>query len=334
MSEGTLESRQAPAAARPEAGSSRVLLHDDFRRGFDSAETWHPLPRGPLPAGDGVVSAGDEGLLVLPTATHPVTGEPAFGVSLEPDDPAGGTADHIKWLAFPRRTASSGRPGFDIPRHGELVCAVELGGECFGVSGHPFGGAVADPDSDVRLAAADMITADFETDTVFDFALTNATVYAIYERLRSPGSTHASYSYAVPVGERSPDRFHRLEIRFGDAGRSVSWWVDGERVLEVDRIGTRALPRRHMILDHGGVEEEVALRQIICGVGTFTVLDGAGGDGRALVRVDSTEDYYYSVREGQPRPQRFVDERSESGNRLWGQGAVLRVRSVLVATVG
>ncbi|MFJ2018525.1 DUF6081 family protein [Streptomyces nodosus] len=320
-----------PAAATEHHGS-HVLFHDDFRGGFDTTSTWLPQSSGGLPAGDGIPTTSAAGLTVTPTGTNPVTGEPAFVATAAQDDPAGGTADHVKWLAFPQRTASTGLPGFDIPAKGSLTCSIAMSGQSYGVDRNPFGRAVTDPHSDVRLAAADMVAADFETNAVFDWSVTDTEIYAVYERLRAPGSDYAAYSYAVPVARRTPHRTNTFSVRIDRGGSRVTWLLDGRAVLSTDRIGYRVFDRADMLMDHGGTETPVKLRQITCGMGMFTVLDATGRDGRALVKVDATLDFYYSTRRGAPAPQPFVDERSLRGNRLWGQGEVLKVRSVDVST--
>jgi hypothetical protein len=321
-----------PASATGRQGSN-VLFHDDFGGGFDTTGTWLPQSSGGLPAGDGIPTTSAAGLTVTPTGTNPVTGEPAFVATAAQDDPAGGTADHVKWLAFPQRTASTGLPGFDIPVTGSLTCSITMSGQSHGVDGNPFGRAVADPHSDVRLAAADMVAADFETNAVFDWSVTDTEIYAVYERLRTPGSDYAAYSYAVPVARRTPRQTDTYQVRIDQGGSRVTWLLNGRAALSTDRIGYRVFDRTDMLMDHGGTERPVKLRQITCGMGMFTVLDATGQDGWALVKVDATPDFYYSTRRGAPAPQPFIDERSLPGDRLWGQGEVLEVHSVDVSTL-
>jgi hypothetical protein len=317
-------------AARADDGPT-VLLHDDFSAGFDSTR-WGVQSAGDLPSGDGVVSTSPAGLLVVPTGTNPVTGLPAFAATDAPDAPAGGTADHVKWLAFPLNIAPSGYPGFAVPATGSLNCAITMSATATGLDQQPFGAAVPQPQSDVRLAAADLVMADFESDAVFDISLTNTEIYAVYERLRAPGSSYAAYSYAIPVARRTPGELDALRVRVGEGGTRVSWFVNGREVLTTGHLGYRVFPRRFMLLDHGGTEQSVAPRQLTCGMGTFTVLDAAGADGRALVKLDSTPDFYYSTRLGAPVPQTFLDPQSLTANRIWGQGEILRVRSVDIST--
>ncbi|MFC4031623.1 DUF6081 family protein [Streptomyces polygonati] len=323
----------APAEAGPHP-SDRTLFHDDFRSGFDTTTTWLPQSSGGLPAGDGIPSTSGAGLTVVPTGTNPATGRPAFVATSAQDSAAGGTADHVKWLAFPQHIAGTGLPGFDVPATGSLTCSITMSGRSYGVDRQPFGPAVTDPHSDVRLAAADMVTADFETNAVFDWSVTDTRIYAVYERLRTPGSSYAAYSYAVPIARRTPGEQDAYAVRIDKGGTRVTWLLNGKAVMSTARIGYRVFDRADMLMDHGGTEQPVTLRQLTCGMGMFTVLDATGPDGRALVKLDSTPGFYYSTLRGQPRPQTFVDTASLASDRLWGQGEVLKVRSVDVTARG
>lgn len=305
-----------------------ALFHDDFRNGFDTVARWLLRPRGGLEHGDGTVRCSPEGLTVTPTGTDPLTGRPAFAVTYGQDCPEGGWNDHMKWVALTRHVARTGVPGFDVPGSGALTCTVTMSGERTGVDRHPFGAAVADPWADPRLGMVSMVTVDVETHMVFDFALTDTTVYALYERPPAPGRRYASFCYAIPVADRTPGQWHTCRIRVDQGGGRVTWLLDGRAVLATDRIGRRAFGRADMLLDHGGAEERVRLRQLACGLGMFTLLDGAGPDGRGLVRLDAAPGFYRSPRHDEPVPQSFVDERSLPARRLWGAGAVLRARAV------
>jgi hypothetical protein len=331
----------AESAHAATAEDGRVLFHDDFRGGFDTTRAWTLLPTPDpggtsLPAGDGITSTSAAGLHVRPSGTDRVTGQPAF-VSTTGQQTAGGggsDADHIKWLAYENVTSSAGLPGFDVPGTGALTCSATVSATATGVDRQPFGSAAPDPQSDPRLASASLIAADFGSNAIADLAVTNTEIYAVYERLRIPGSTWASYSYVVPVAPRTPRQRNTLQIRYDQGGRRVTWLVDGQTVLSTDRIGHRAFDRSFLVLDHGGTEEDVTVRQSICGLGTGDELDGASADGRGLVQLDSTPGYYYNPRTGAPTPQQFLDPESLPGNRLWGQGITLDAGAVDVRTNG
>lgn len=312
---------------------ARTVFHDNFRSGFDTENTWSLLPvdspAGALPEGDGIITTSRHGLTVVPTGTNPHTGLPAYAATTgQQSAGGGGSADHIKWLAFPQDVASSGQPGFDVPDTGALTCTTTMAAIGLGVNEQPFGDLVPSPNSDPRLTSGSMITADFETSAIADFSVTNTRIYAVYERLRQPGTTYAAYSYVIPVARRLPWERDTLQIRYDQGGTRVTWLINGRRVLSTDRIGSRAFDRRYLVIDHGGAEEPVDLRQVTCGIGTGTQMDGAGPDGRGLVRIDSTPGFYFDPSRGEPVPQTFVDEHSLASNRLWGQGEIMSVGRV------
>jgi hypothetical protein len=316
-----------PVTGTEESHAYRVRL--DLRTPFTSGTggTWQVFPSGPGSETFGRPITSPQGLRVLAGGTDPVTGEPAFVYTTGREDHGGdGLADHIKWFALANRTATTGYLGFDaFPGH-VLTYEATLSARTYGTGRHPFGAAVQDPSDDLRLAAGAMNTADPETNMVFDFFLTNRRLYAFYERLPSPGQDHVAFSYAVPVAGRSPDQRHRLAISLDSSRGVVTWTADGRQVLRVNRIGLRPRDRQNLILDLGGTEEIVAPRQLACGMGMFTLLDARrpGSAGPALVRL-SNGVTYYDPAYGEPRPQRFVDDESLPGNRLWGQGGEVTV---------
>ncbi|MXM68983.1 hypothetical protein GR925_37730 [Streptomyces sp. HUCO-GS316] len=321
---GTGAERAADRRGRGRASRAETLFHDDFGEGFDMERLWD-VP----PLDDMVTDASPYGLTVTPARTDPVTGRPVFSRTADGDAVAAGAGDHIKWVALTR--GPDGRRGFAVPSDQRIECSTALSSLSFGGDRHPFGAAVQDSESDVRLATAAVITMDPVSHSVFDFVLTNSRVYALYERVPSPGSAYASFSYAVPVADRTPEQWHRLTVAVEAGGTRVVWRADDEEVLAVDRIGHRLPDRRHMLLDHGGKEgEPVRLGRLVCGIGLLTMLDGAGPDGRGLVRLHPGPGHYFSPREGAPVPQEFVDSDSREESRSWGAGAVLRVREMTV----
>jgi hypothetical protein len=327
----------AHAAQRAAVGSRATedqLFYQNFSGGF-AADEWTTLsattPTGTLADGDGVVTTSASGLSVVPTGTNPVTGQPAFAATTGQQSAGGGgsDADHVKWLAFAKHTASSGLPGYDIPATGSLTCSTKMSAQVTGLAQQPYGAAVPDPQADPRLGSGTLVAADFQTGAIADFALTNTTVYALYERIRDTGTTYAAYSYAVPVATRTPTTQEQVAIRFDEAGSRVTWLLNGEQVLSIDKIGTLALPRTDMLLDHGGTPAQVSLAQADCGLGIGDELDattpaGETANGAGLVQLDSTAGFYFDPRAGQPTPQTFLDTDDTVAERLWGQGVDLQ----------
>ncbi|MFE3879343.1 DUF6081 family protein [Kitasatospora sp. NPDC059146] len=334
---GTAEPDAAGSAAR-----RRVLWRDNFANGFSTdgpGARWAFLPFGPTIGRDGVATTDRRGLTVVSGATNPGTGEPAFAMTVGPNDPSGfpGSMDHVKWLAYPNHQAASGVLGFDAEPDTELSGEAVLSASSYGMAGHPFGAAVLDPADDLRLAAPAMPVQDLETGVAFDFFLTDRGIYAGYERLphnRPQLGDYAAFLYAVPVARRCPSESHLLRISYDRSRGLATWYLDGREVFRVDRIGYR-LPagRRHMLLDHGGTEQLVAPRQLAFGLGMFNILDAAraGRPGSGLVRLTPEADHYLDPAVDTPAPQRFVDDAALPGSRLWGQGTALRVGGFTVS---
>ena len=70
-------------------------------------------------------------------------------------------------------------------------------------------------------------------------------------------------------------------------------------------------------------------RQLAFGMGLFTLLDGALGDGPGLVKLSDRETYLRPRGDGR-RAQPFVDETSREESRLFGQGAEMTIASYTV----
>lgn len=325
----------ATAQSVPKTAESggTVLFKDGFGTGFSTGENgdWMVLGDAEWPDGDAVISTSGGVLDVKPTGVNPKTGHPAYARSVGPQG-AEGSDDHIKWIAFPNRYTANGTPGFDVPDTGSISCQHRVAGRTFGTE-NPFGRTVSNPASDIRLASIALITADFESQAIADFSITNDTVYAIYERLPSETEDYAAYGYAIPVAKTAPGRMHDLEVRIDQGGKRVGWYVDGARKLRTDKIGTRAFDRKYMTLDHGGTEERLTLKQISCGMALGSLLDGAkpgAADGTALVKLKDKQDFYYGPRDGEPVEQKFLDPESRVENRLFGQGARMRLDATRV----
>ncbi|MGH3568634.1 MAG: DUF6081 family protein [Pseudonocardia sp.] len=331
----TTPAAPAAAPAEPPAHGVRRLFRDDFHHGFatDGPDArWFYYGFGPYVGDDGIVTVSRRGLQVISSGTNPVHGEPAFVRSLAQDDDNGsglpGTLDHVKWLAFTNHRAATGFNGFDAVPGEVLTCESWMSGRTYGTAGNPFGGAVNNPDDDMRLASVGMPLLDEETSTIFDFFMSNEQVYVVYERLpfaRQQLGNYAAFVYQIPVADRSPDDRHHFTISYDRSAGVVQWLLDGTEVYRVDRLGYHLESREHLLVDHGGAETRVEPRQLNCGMGMFTALDYGRPDQHALVRVSSAESYYFSTATGEPDPQTFLDDASLESNRLFGQGAEIWV---------
>jgi hypothetical protein len=84
-----------------------------------------------------------------------------------------------------------------------------------------------------------------------------------------------------------------------------------------------------MYIDAGGVEQEVTIRVLNCGLGILTLLDGAKDGNKALVRLDAEGDYY-DPKIGEPQAIEFIDPIGANENKLFGQGAELRCKNFCI----
>jgi hypothetical protein len=321
-------------AATPSDGSpattGKVVFSDDFKNGFDLSPTgnWERVF-----STDGIPSTSSKGLTVVPSGINPATGQPAFSSTAPqagPGEPS--YLDHIKFLAAPKHTASTGQLGFDIPENGSLTCTTVMSASTAGTAQNPFGKLVADPQSDLRLASGAAESTDLASFLVFNFMVTNTEIYAYYERVRQPGTTYAAFTYAVPVAKRTPAQLSTFQVMIDQHRSRVTWKLDGRTVLSVNKIGTLALDRKYMLIDGGGTPEILAPQQLSCNIGTFAILDGASANGEGLVRMTTEPNSYFAPRVGQPKPATFFDDRSLPQNRLWGQAATINVSHLDVRT--
>jgi hypothetical protein len=109
--------------------------------------------------------------------------------------------------------------------------------------------------------------------------------------------------------------------------------VDGNEVYQVGRLGHRLVSREHLVLDHGGEETPVEPRQLSCGMGMISVLDGELPGQSALVRLSSANGFYFDPATGEPDQQTFLHDKSLESNRLFGQGAGMSMSRYVVSSV-
>ncbi|GMK56420.1 hypothetical protein CspeluHIS016_0302600 [Cutaneotrichosporon spelunceum] len=307
---------------------------DDFKRGFSASGAdakWSHFAFGPYIGDNGIanITRRKGGSLVVNAPGTGRAGTPAFTLTAPPNGSVPGDIDHVKWLVFANATSSAGYPGYDTAAGYVTSCEAEVGATVFGTETEKFGMSATDP----ALSWAGGVNGDFETFMIFDFALTNDAIYAFYERLpfgRSETHNYASFSALTPVASRSPGDMHALKVSYDRSAKTVSWFIGGREVYNINRIGHYPTDRTSVLVDRGGVEEEVGeMRQLVCGVGTFTLMDRfVPSLGKGLVRLNPQEGYYIHPITGAPLD--FVDDASAESSRLFGQGAELVVDSVTV----
>jgi hypothetical protein len=290
-----------------------MLLKDEFRQGLDMKDSWAivQIP-GRLNANDGSVLTSSRGLHVKAAGENRSTGEPAFTKT------SSGGDDHVKWMVDTQHLSSNSLPGFDATPGQELRCTMWARGKTFGTAAHPFGDAVTDPDTDFRLGCFAMNTIDTETGMVFDVWMTNRAIYPYYERLNLTGTaTFHAFSSVFPAVNRMPEETAKVTVAYDRSAGVARWLVNDLEVARVTNIGFMA-PEATMIIDHGGIPEEAAPRQLNCGMALMTLLDGALlSTGTGLVPLDPPYTY----------PMRFV-----GGPNLFGQGAELEVERFEIET--
>jgi len=288
------------------ASPPKVLLKDDFKEGFDTTTTWALLGvPGIFLADDGIVTTSKQGLYVRPPATNSSTGAPMF-TKTSPGD-----FDHVKWMADTQHLSSNFFPGYDATPGKELSCNMWVRGQTFGTANNPFGSAVTDPTTDLRLASFAMNTIDWETSMVFDVWITNNAIYPYYERLNLSGTaTYQAFSSVFPPVWRTPGAQDKITVAYDRSAGDVRWLVDDTEVARVDHVGFPA-PGATTIINHGGTPEAAAPRQLNCGMALFTLLDGGlPPSGQGLVSL--APPYAF--------PTAFV-----GGPNLFGQGAEMHV---------
>jgi len=321
-----------------------TLYWDNFTNGYTvdtPGAKWNHFRYGAFVADDAqVFPAGDSthSWLEIDAKGTGQGGSPAFTKTVAPDPISGlpGALDHVKWLVYMNHTSSRGYAGFDAQLNYELSCTMVTGGQTYGVSKHPFGSNVPSATEDPRLASFAMNTIDLESNMVFDFMFTNGRIYAIYERLpfgRGTMGNYAAFTYAIPVKAYKPWLYYETTIAYDRTAGVVKWLIDGVEVFRVSRVGYRLASRQYMLLDHGGTEQAVSMKQLNCGMGMFTMLDGAALSGPGLVRLTNTPNFYFQPQVGTSQPLWFADETSQQSSRLWGQGAAFDVEEIAVKSV-
>lgn len=321
-----------------------ILFVDDFDAPFSvgtTTEKWSYFAFPPFVGNDGIETVSNGILTVRSKGVNGVTQEPAFTLTVPqetmPTDTPGGV-DHVKWLVYTNHlNTETNIPGYKAVDGKELVCETWLRGQTFGTAGNPFG-AAAEP-NDIRLANFALNGIDFETFMVFDFFITNAKIYAYYERLPfgrgGPLGNYAAFSYAVPVMDRTPSNFHHLEIAYDRENGVVRWLIDEKEVFKVTAIGKR-ISDEFLTLNHGGTEptNPLVLNQLNCGMGHFTLLDAFLPTQQTLVKLTTAPNFYFNPLTDVPLTNAdFIDPLSLMTSRLFGQGVETQVKKYQVKYV-
>jgi hypothetical protein len=237
-----------------------------------------------------------------------------------------GTLDHVKGLTFIKTAYAPG------PREGTVSGTATISAESYGVVDHPFPSQyVTNANDDVRLGSCSLNAIDPDNMIVADFFMTNEGLYAWYERLpfvRTNTNFYRAFSQAYRVGDRSPEDFHRLGVVYDKKCRSISWTLDDEVVFQVKMIGYLShKPGVVTMVDLGGDETLVTPTRFQFGFGCFTLLDmndywNPSNQGLVQIGDNNAVEYY--------NPTNFWDTNSYGEDRLWGQGAHIRIDRFVV----
>jgi hypothetical protein len=212
---------------------------------------------------------------------------------------------------------------------------------------HPFGRDlfyVEDPLDDLRLATAGITMVDLISDIVAYVVFTNKSIYAIYGRLE--WVHNGGFLHAIPIGRRNwcepLNDYEIVGIGYSRNRGSLRWYIRGHVVLEVPQVGNK-LPtsKIDLMLDTSGLDQNVCPHFWWVGFGTFSFLDAHKPnnkevcDNYALCYLDSDAVYRYPIRPdpitGKPvRDIYFNYCIPTKCNRIWGQGATLRLQYMCI----
>ena len=328
---------------------SKTMLYDNMSNyGVGASDNYYLFTNGVDNGDDGTVTYDSgNGWLEIDSSTFTKTwvATPA----------ATGGLDHVKYLSY-HKTA------FTLPDDGsEVLYEVTASAkQTIGTIPVALQPGVTNPTSDLRIAGSAINTIDYATWMVYDVFFTDETIYAFYERLPfgrtdfggSDVNYHA-FSHAIPIGSRDRtdpiNDFVTVGIAINKSKGYVRWLVNGKEMFRVTDIGM-PIDRKYRILDHGGISQRVTQNTLNVGFGTFTLLDmsnpsvsdpavtmvmAAAGNKDAntpLLQLGLPAQYIdpdqVNTTTGADVAATFLD--NTDGNRLFGNGAVLRIKSLAV----
>ena len=234
---------------------------------YDFRKKWNPNDFNVVFGSDGVVVQDSTGLTVT---SNPFT----FTIPLG--------NEHVKWLRYYKTLiplCDSHEVIFEANIAAQQFIPIP---EAIPVDMRP---RIRNVNDDIRLASAALNLLDQSTWMVFDFFMSNTSIYAFYERLPNGKPSfggnledYAAFSNAIWVAPRSGvdplSDVIKLAIGIHSGKGIVTWYVNDIPVFSINRIGYRT-HEEYRLLDHGGPERIVNLSSISVGFGTFSLLDMA-----------------------------------------------------------
>ena len=345
----------------------KVLASDDFTTYSvgNPIDNWVYFQSGAFTGNDATALAQNNELKLNPTPQ-------AFTLTV-PQGTDGGL-DHVKYLVY-RKGA------FTAPDDGnELVYEAEIAvNQTFAAPPQvpvALQAGVQNMNDDIRLCSGAINCIDYDTMMVFDCFMSNNIIYAFYERLpflepnwfTAPNpinNTYHAFSHCIPIARRATgvetstgqnpiNDFVKVAIAYNRSRGYVRWLVNGVERYRVNRIGC-ALDAKYRVLDHGGPDVQVDVRQLNFGFGLFTLLDMSLPnvenyiDTGTLTATPNNGLVQIGAQAGGPvgancqyvnhhgsnttftgliySPPTFIDGSSLLANRIFGQGAQMTIRN-------
>lgn len=248
--------------------------------------------------------------------------------------------NHVKFLAL------SAQP-FKIPDYGELVMETTLSGKCLGVDCNPFPvSLVPNPQSDFRLACFGSVNLNYTYLITCDILLTNEVIYAIYEILPEnkpsfggKGPDYAAFSAEIPIGcKKDLDANGNVTVAVACSQTHTRYFINGEERYKTPRLGHYPDPK-YITNNWGGPEVDRVVPNVNPGYATFSLLDYSNYgpcDQRSTLVALYTPSFYKNPCDisGHCNEPFFIYDTSAAlNNRIWGQGAYMKLRKRIIYTI-
>jgi len=223
---------------------------------------------------------------------------------------------------------------------GDNITTIQYNMNCqnFGVTTHPFGTVVSNANDDMRLSNCGAVTVDVNNGMIFDFMITNEGVWAYYERLnylRNATYVYRAFTQVKKIHTRtSVNEFHDLKLIYNPTTKVMEYLHNGVVGLTISSIGRGSTdPGCVTVWDLGGTEEDIVITQLQTGFALFTFLDtidnlnSAATKGLVQLHDAIGPLFTYVI------PVTFFDNASLTANRIFGQGATMKIVSHTVTQV-
>lgn len=188
-----------------------------------------------------------------------------------------GILDHTKFLVLTQQSFTV--PDADIELFVEATMSYRSTGLTINGELAPgirkYAAGIQSIKDEPRLSAGTLNLVDLDTGMVFDFVFSDSTIYALYEHLPVTDDTYV-FTFAKAVASRPDDLTKPVVLRIGynKFRNEVTWYIDGNPVYKVQRVGLPLVERDLYVLN-GDVypKREVKIESLAAGFGTFTLLD-------------------------------------------------------------